>query len=681
LSRVVIEAIEPEVDGARFPVKRTLGEEVRVQADVFADGHDRLAGVLRYRLTEAPLETGALAEDRDWHEVAIESLGNDRFGASFTVRALGRYEYTVQAWIDRFASWRDLVSRKHAAGQSMHGELLEGADLIRQTAHHLRGGPRSGDGGVLVQAPPGSALLPREPGDDPRPWLLRQADLLASDLPEPERMAIALSPRLSTVMTRFADRRDATTYDRTPAVQVERERARYGAWYEMFPRSAGPDPTRPATFDEAARRLPDVAALGFDVVYLPPVHPIGRSFRKGRNNALVAGPGDPGSPWAIGATEGGHTAVDPGLGGIDAFDRFVAIAGHLGLEIALDLALQASPDHPLVAAHPEWFHRRADGRIRYAENPPKKYQDIYPFDFEARDWRGLWHEMLRVALFWIDHGVLIFRVDNPHTKPFRFWQWLIAEVRHRHPDAVFLSEAFTRPKVMRHLAKVGFSQSYSYFTWRNTKAELEAYFTELTQSDVRQYMRVNLFANTPDILPEYLQRGGRPAFQVRLILAATLGASYGIYSGFELCENLAIAGTEEYVDSEKYQILVRDWDRPGNIRELVARVNQIRRENPALHGDWSLAFHQTDNADLIAYSKRTEDGSNTILTVVNLDPVNTQHGWLRVPLRDWRVTPGQALVVHDLLTDERFEWRTEWNYVRLEPGVRPAHIFRVVVRR
>ena len=672
--RVVIEDVCPAADDGRFPIKRTIGEEVSVSADIFADGHDRLSAVLRYRLAEAPLESGALGEDRDWHEVPLEHVGNDHWAASFRVRALGRYEYTLQGWIDRFASWREAVGKKYGAGQAVDDELLEGGVLVRDTAARLGDGARRADGGVLVHAPPGAPAPLFERTEERQAWLLRQADLLSGDLPDADRMAIALSPRLAAAMTEHADRAGASTWDRVASVQVERERARFGAWYEMFPRSAGTDPARSATFDEAARRLPAIAALGFDVVYLPPVHPIGRSFRKGRNNALVARPGDPGSPWAIGAQEGGHLAVDPGLGGIEAFDRFVTTARRLGLEIALDLALQASPDHPYVRSHPDWFRRRLDGTIKYAENPPKKYQDIYPFDFESREWRALWHEMLSVALFWIDHGVRIFRIDNPHTKPFRFWQWLIAQVRHLHPDVVFLAEAFTRPTVMRFLAKAGFSQSYSYFTWRNAKAEIEEYFTELTQTSVREYMRANLFANTPDILSEYLQHGGRPAFQVRLILAATLGASYGLYSGFELCENTAVAGTEEYVDSEKYEIRVRDYDRPGHIKELVARVNQIRHENRALQGDWSLRFHETDNAQLLAYSKRADDGSNTILVVVNLDPSNMQHGWVRAPVADWRIAPGRPYTMHDLLTDEQFRWHGEWNYVRLEPGVRPAHI-------
>ncbi len=469
-------------------------------------------------------------------------------------------------------------------------------------------------------------------------------------------------------------REAAVTYDRTLAVVVERTRARAGAWYEMFPRSAGPDPARSATLDEAAARLPAIADMGFDVVYLPPVHPIGRSFRKGRNNALVAAPGDPGSPWAIGGEEGGHKAVEPGLGTLDDFDRFVATARRLGMEVALDIAFQASPDHPYVREHPEWFRHRPDGTIKYAENPPKKYQDIYPFDFESSHAADLWEELKSVFLFWASHGVTIFRVDNPHTKPFRFWAWVIDEVRRAHPEAVFLSEAFTRPKVMRYLAKAGFSQSYTYFTWRNTKAELTDYLTELSQTDVREYLRPNLFANTPDILHAFLQTGGRPAFQIRFVLAATLGASYGIYNGFELAENRAVPGTEEYLDSEKYQIRAWDWDRPGHIKELIGQVNRIRHAHPALEHTWTLRFHATDNDQLIAYSKQTPAGDDPLLLVVNLDPFHTQHGWVQAPLAAWGLAADATYDMEDLLSGERYTWHGEWNYVRLDPGTRPAHI-------
>jgi starch synthase (maltosyl-transferring) len=466
-----------------------------------------------------------------------------------------------------------------------------------------------------------------------------------------------------------------TRYPRVLRVIVERERARFGAWYEMFPRSAGTDASRSATFREAEARLPYVASMGFDVLYLPPVHPIGRSFRKGRNNALTPEPGDPGSPWAIGSEEGGHKAVEPGLGTLEDFDRFVKAAEAQGLEIALDIAFQASPDHPYVREHPSWFRHRADGTIKYAENPPKKYQDIYPFDFESDDWPELWSELESVFEFWIARGVKIFRVDNPHTKPLPFWEWVLAELRAAHPDVICLSEAFTRPKIMRYLAKAGFSQSYSYFTWRNTKAEIEEYFTELTRADVREYMRPNLFANTPDILHAYLQEGGRPAFQARLVLAATLGASYGIYSGFELCENVPVKpGSEEYLDSEKYQIKPRNFDDPGSLAELVARVNAIRREHRALQFDWQLEFHDTDNSQLLCYSKRAPDGTDPVLVVVNLDPVNMQHGHVRLPLAAWKLPPQAAIEAHDLLADETYFWRGEWNYVRLDPQIRVAHI-------
>jgi starch synthase (maltosyl-transferring) len=646
-TRVVIEAVAPEIDGGRFAVKRTAGETVEISADVFADGHDHLAAVLLHR--RAAPAGGAPAP---WQEVPMRHEGNDRWLASFQVGDPGDYEYTVQGWIDRFATWQDALSKKYFAAQDVGVDLVEGAEMVREAAR-------------------------RRDGDDAA-WLLEQAGTIGAGDDVAARVGAGLSATLATVMRRQFDRAGAATYPRTLRVIVDRERARFGAWYEMFPRSAGPDPTRSATFAEAARRLPDIAAMGFDVLYLPPIHPIGRSFRKGRNNALEARPGDPGSPWAIGSAEGGHTAVEPGLGTLDDFDRFRETAERLGLEVALDLAYQCSPDHPYVREHPSWFSHRPDGTIKYAENPPKKYQDIYPLDFSTADWRALWEELKNVVLFWVGHGVKIFRVDNPHTKPFRFWEWMLGEVRRAHPDVIFLSEAFTRPKVMRHLAKLGFTQSYTYFTWRNSRAELTEYFTELTGTPVREYMRPNLFANTPDILHEYLQQGGPPAFQVRLVLAATLGASYGIYSGFEVCENRPVrAGSEEYLDSEKYQYRKWDWGRPGNITELVARVNQIRRENPALHADWSLRFHETDNDRIICYSKTSEDRSNALLVVVNLDPAHLQHGWVRAPLADWGLDPARPYEMDDLLAGERFRWQGEWNYVRLEPGTRPAHVLRV----
>jgi starch synthase (maltosyl-transferring) len=641
--RVIVENVRPQVDGGRFPIKRVTGELVKVSADIFAEGHDLLAAVLLHRT----------AGEREWRESPMTLVNNDDWRGSFTVEALGRYEYTVEAWVDRFASWRHELSRKFDAGQDVSSELLEGAAIVRAGA----AAARSGD-------------------DD---WLIAQASLLENTaVAQGARVAAALADRLQQRMASRADRHGATRFDHVLEVIVERERARFGAWYEMFPRSAGTDPSRSATFDEAAARLPYVASMGFDVLYLPPIHPIGRSFRKGPNNSLTAKATDPGSPWAIGAGEGGHMSVEPGLGTIDDFDRFVEAANRLGLEIALDLAYQASPDHPYVRTNPEWFRHRPDGTIKYAENPPKKYQDIYPINFESEAWQALWHELTRIMEFWIGHGVKIFRVDNPHTKPFRFWAWALGEIKKAHPETIFLSEAFTRPKMMKHLAKAGFSQSYTYFTWRNTKVELTEYLTELTQTDVREYMRPNLFANTPDILHAYLQDGGRPAFQARLVLAATLGASYGIYSGFELCENVPVKkGSEEYIDSEKYQIKARNLTRPDSLAGLIGQINTIRRRHPALQSDWSLKFHQTDNTSLICYSKQSESGDDTILVVVNLDPFHMQHGFIQMPLADWGLGPNAAVEVVDLLSNEHYFWRGEWNYVRLDPGLKVAHILQV----
>jgi starch synthase (maltosyl-transferring) len=644
--RVVVEAVRPQVDGGRFPIKRVPGERVTVTADVFADGHDELGAVVLYRKVGDP----------EWCEAPMTPVTNDRWQAAFAVESIGGYEYTVEGWIDRFATWRRDLIKKVDAGQDVASELIEGSDLIAEAAARAQAHAQE---------------------------LTRIAKQVAdAATPSAERVALSRSEELRQWMAATPDRQTATRLDRVLGVLVERERARFGSWYEMFPRSAGRDPHRSATFDDAAARLPYIAGMGFDVLYLPPVHPIGRSFRKGPNNTLTPGPGDPGSPWAIGSEEGGHMAIEPGLGTLDDFDRFVEAAGRHGLEIALDIAFQASPDHPYVREHPEWFRQRPDGTIKYAENPPKKYQDIYPINFESSDWPALWHELKRVFEFWIAHGVRIFRVDNPHTKPFRFWHWVLGELHRDHPDTIFLSEAFTRPKVMRCLAKCGFSQSYSYFTWRNTAAELQEYFTELTQTDVREYMRPNLFANTPDILHEYLQRGGRPAFAVRLVLAATLGASYGIYSGFELFENVPVkAGSEEYLDSEKYQIRPRDFDQPDSLAGLMRTINTLRREHPALQHDHGLEFHPVDNPELLCYSKRSVDGTDLILSVVNVDPFHMQHGYVRLPIADWGFTPNDTIEVQDLLSSERYYWRGASNYVRLEPGSRVAHVLYVRLPR
>jgi starch synthase (maltosyl-transferring) len=669
--RVAIESVAPSVDGGRFPIKRTVGESVDVSAEIFADGHGVISAVVRARaISPVTLDTTAghvradAGGDDQEEPMMLAGAGLDLWHGRFVVNTMGWYDYQVVAWLDRFKTWRRELEIKRNAGQELTVDLLEGAWLVREAAERAAASASrdlSGD---------------RSECGDAADWLLRRADALNDRRPLDECLALALDPQLGELMDRYTDRSSATISP-TFRVWVDRERARFGAWYEMFPRSVATGARRGGTFEEAARHLSYVADLGFDVVYLPPIHPIGRSFRKGPNNSLVAGPDDPGSPWAIGSAAGGHTAVDPGLGTIHDFDAFREEAGRLGLELALDLAWQCSPDHPWVTEHPEWFKHRPDGTIAYAENPPKKYQDIYPFDFECEEWRDLWRALLDVTLFWIGHGVQIFRVDNPHTKPFGFWEWMIGQVHVCHPEVVFLAEAFTRPAPMRYLAKAGFSQSYTYFTWRNTKSEIVELFTELTATGVSEYLRANLFANTPDILSGYLQEGGRPAFEARLLLASTLGASYGIYSGFELGENLAAApGSEEYADSEKYQLRPRNWDATGNIKELIARVNRIRRRQPALHGDRTLRFHDTDNPEIIAYSKGGP--GNLLLTIVNLDPHHMQHGFVRVPLDLAELSADRSYAACDLLDDVRYEWRGEWNYVRFDPGVRQGHVLRLL---
>jgi starch synthase (maltosyl-transferring) len=644
--RVAIERVVPELDCGRFPIKRTPGERVIVEADIFADGHNVLAGLVRYRCA-AP---GAA---ESWQEAPMRLLDNDRWQGSFTPERVGEYEYTIEAWIDAFGSWHAGMLKWVEAGQVAATDLLEGAQLLRAAAARAR--------------------------DDQRPTdadrLIARADELEQPGDAIARARAALSAEIVELMARHPDRSNATRYDRVLTVSVDRERARFGSWYEMFPRSNSPEPGRSATFREAARQLARIAYLGFDIVYLPPVHPIGVTARKGPNNDPVCQPGDPGSPWAIGSSAGGHKAVEPGLGTLDDFDGFVAAARTLGLEVALDLAYQCSPDHPYVKEHPEWFRHRPDGTIKYAENPPKKYQDIYPIDFDSTDWKALWEELRSIILFWMEHGVRVFRVDNPHTKPFRFWEWALRGIHKEHPDVIFLSEAFTRPKVMKHLARLGFTQSYTYFTWRNQKHELEEYFTELTQTEMREYFRPNLFANTPDILHEYLQTGGRPAFEARLILAGTLGASYGIYNGFEVCEGRPVRpGSEEYLDSEKYQFRGWDWDQPGNINDLIHTVNRIRRAEPALQYDTTLRFTPTDNPHIIAYTKTID--ARGVLVIVNLDPHFMQHGWVRIPLSVFGLTPGRPYYVEDLLDGSRYRWQGDSAYVRLDPEERVAHILK-----
>jgi starch synthase (maltosyl-transferring) len=642
--RVVIESVQPEIDAGRFPIKRIAGDTVEVEADVFADGHDRVTARLLYRLQGVPA----------WIAVPMQPLGNDRWRGEFPVTNTGEYFYTIAGWIDHFDTWRSDLEKRIAAGQNIRVDLLIGAQLVEQAAARAEGE----DAAAL------------------RRWvaLLRATDVI------PAAQTAALDPALAATMARHLDPAMESRYDRELRVIVDREKARYSSWYEMFPRSTSPEPGRHGTFRDCEGRLDYVARLGFDVLYLPPIHPIGLSFRKGKNNAPTAEPGDTGSPWAIGAKEGGHTAIHPQLGTLADFRSLVERAASKGIELALDIAFQCSPDHPWVSEHPEWFRKRPDGTIQYAENPPKKYQDIYPMDFESSDWRALWDALLGVFRFWIDQRVRIFRVDNPHTKAFSFWEWLIAEIRRDSPDVLFLAEAFTRPRVMQRLAKLGFSQSYTYFTWRNTKQELTDYFTELTQTEVREYMRPNLWSNTPDILTETLQLGGRPAFLSRIVLAATLGPNYGMYGpAFELGENKPLRpGSEEYLNSEKYEIRHWNLDAPHSIDSTIATVNRARRENAALRTTHDLFFHPTDNPYLIAYSKSSVDGTNIVLTVVNLDSFHTQPGWVYLDLDRLRLRPDESFQVLDHLTGMTYLWQGSRNYVELSPAKIPAHIFRVL---
>lgn len=641
-TRVIIENVTPLVDEGAFPIKRIVGDTVVVEADVFTDGHDAISCALLYKKEGDP----------DWTEIPMEPMVNDRWRGSFKVQEVGGYLYTVSAWIDRFKTWSRALAKRVEANQDVTVELTIGAEMIAAASQN---------------APPKEAA-----------WHAIYAESVQAG--GPDGITRALSAELANLMRRHAARLFACTCEEFGVV-VDRERARFGAWYELFPRSTSPVPGRHGTFKDLEARLPYVASMNFDVLYLPPIHPIGRSFRKGPNNSTTSGPDDPGSPWAIGAVEGGHKTVHAELGTLDDFRHLLRTAAQYGLELALDIAFQCAPDHPYVAEHPEWFRRRPDGTIQYAENPPKKYQDIYPFDFETELWRELWDELKSVVQFWVDQGVRIFRVDNPHTKSFPFWEWLIAEVKRNCPEALFLAEAFTRPKVMQRLAKAGFTQSYNYFPWRNTKWEVTQYLTELTQAGVREYMGPNLWPNTPDILTEYLQFGGRPAHMARFVLAATLGPNYGIYGPvFELCENRPLApGREEYLDSEKYQIRTWDLDRPDSLRGLIARVNQVRRDNPAFWANHNLRFHEVDNEQIIAYSKSSADRSNEVLVVVNLDPHYKQSGFITLPLEDLGLDPRQPYQAHDLLTDARYLWHGSRNYVEIDPQTIPAHIF--VIRR
>jgi len=635
--RIRIEHVAPEIDGGRYPIKREVGDTVTVTADIFRDGHDKIAANLYFK----PWYRTA------WQSVPMISVENDRWTGTFVVDQNTRYDYTIGAIPDDFQTWAEEISKKFVAGLDVPLELAEGLSLLR-------------------------AAIARDTAEAATIRDIR--DAAAATESQAEAVALLTSTRLGELMAASLPENERVWYGKTLAVTVDRLRARYAAWYELFPRSAGFDHGKSGTFDDVIARLDYVQDLGFDILYFPPIHPIGHTNRKGPNNTLHAGPNDPGVPYAIGSRAGGHDAVEPTLGTLEDFRRLVEIARARGIQLALDFAINASPDHPWVEAHRDWFYIRPDGTIKYAENPPKRYEDVYPLNFSNAGWEALWQEMRRVILFWIDQGVTTFRVDNPHTKPTPFWEWLIRDIQAVHPEAIFLSEAFTRPKLMKWLAKAGFTQSYTYFTWRNFKQELVEYFTELTTPPVSDYMRGNLFTNTPDILPYFLQESGRSGFKIRAVLAATLSSVYGIYSGFELCEATPVPGKEEYFDSEKYDFKVWDWDRPGNIRADIAKINRIRKDHPALHEYDNLRFYWADNDNILVYGKQTPDKSDGILVVVNLDPFQTHETMIHFLLGDFDMPGDEQYEAHDLISGERYFWTGGTQYVRLDPEKESAHI-------
>jgi starch synthase (maltosyl-transferring) len=671
-NRVVIEEVVPQVDAGRHPIRRVVGDAVEVTAAIFADGHDQLAAQLLYRHKQ----------DQEWRTTGMKACGNDVWSGSFHVDLLGAWRFSIMGWIDHFESWAaDLRKRIAAPGELAPGEiplaLRTGAILLQQGASRAHGA----EARKLSQA-------------------ARALELLAEHEMEPGEYPV--SEETHRLMAAHPDLSHATQYDMEIPVWVDRERARLSAWYEMFPRSASPVPGQHGTFTDVERQLPEIAAMGFDILYLPPIHPIGRAYRKGPNNSMSAPPDATGSPWAIGDREardvrpdgsdcekdcGGHKSIHPQLGTFEDFDRLLSAAKAQGMEIALDIAFQCSPDHPWVTEHRDWFNIRPDGSIQYAENPPKKYQDIYPLNFESADWRGLWDELYSVFEFWIERGVYVFRVDNPHTKALPFWEWCLSALGCKYPETIFLAEAFTRPHLMYGLAKRGFTQSYTYFTWRNTRAELEAYLKEITRPPVSDFFHPNLWPNTPDILHRELQEGGVPAFMQRVVLAATLSSSYGIYGpAYELAENAPArpapgkSESEEYLNSEKYQICQRDRNAAGSLVPLITALNRIRRENPALQRNDSLYFHGIDNPQLICYSKSAPNFDNIVLTIVNLDAFHQQSGWTDLNLSKLGLRVDDGFLVEDLLGGETYQWTGHRNYVALQPGTRPAHIFRVLRR-
>jgi starch synthase (maltosyl-transferring) len=640
----VIENFFPALGAPNYLIKRVVNEPLDVFADIFTDGHVILCAVLKCRIAGATR----------WYESTMRPLENDRWLGRCTFPSLGRWEYTVEAWADPWLTWKKHFKAKYDANDPEIGiEAREGAKLLRGAAERARAAGAVDSGAEL---------------DD-------LAEMLAS-LPAHELIDVLMADALQVILDRFQDR-SLSTISQVFRVIVERERARFSAWYEFFPRSAAGRADRHSTFRDCLPRLDDARAMGFDVIYFPPIHPIGVTNRKGKNNTLTTVPGDVGSPWAIGSAIGGHRQVEPSLGTVDDFVWLVGEAKARGMEIAMDFALNCSPDHPYVHEHPDWFYQRDDGSIRYAENPPKKYQDIYPLNFHGPTWRALWRELIDVVLFWVERGVKIFRVDNPHTKPVSFWEVLIAEVQARDPEVLFLAEAFTKPRMMQGLGKIGFSQSYTYFTWRESKHDLAEYAKELTQTDMRFYYRANFWPNTPDILPHHLQNQGPAIFKIRAALAALLCSNWGIYSGYELCENRPLPGREEYLDSEKFQLVERDWNAPGNIKGFLRELNRARRENPALQLYENLRFHHADHDGILVFSKATADFSNRILAIININPHGASSSMVHLDLSALGLAQDALYRVEDLLHGATYEWRGAHNYVSLDPRATFMHLFRV----
>ncbi len=637
--KIVIANVRPEVDCGKYPAKRKVGDTVTVSADIFSHGTDLLAADVLYMVKGGG----------QWKRAPMKQAGNDRWSGQFAVDVNGVFQFTLEAWPDLYSTWLDRLDRWHAAGEDISQDIRTGARMLRDMSV-AAGSSRKAISELADR-------LEKLAGDD----------------------AVRFAGSDSTLsLARAFQKKDITRFPGNLEIVVDRRIAGFASWYEMFPRSQSADPEKSGTFADCEKRLPDIAAMGFDVVYLPPVHPIGSTGRRGRDGSASPEPDDPGSPWAIGNDEGGHKSIHRELGTMEDFKHFVLKAKSMDMEVALDIAFQCSPDHPYVKSHPEWFYHRPDGSIRYAENPPKKYYDIYPLDFDNRDWKNLWEELRSIFDFWIAAGIKTFRVDNPHTKPFAFWKWVIAETGKKHPDVIFLSEAFTRPKIMYELSKIGFSQSYTYFTWKNFNYEIEQYFTEISGDEISDFFRPMLFANTPDILPFVLQTGGRNAFIFRALLAATLSPLWGIYSGFELCENEALPEREEYRNSEKYEIRTRDWNSPGNIKNYITKLNGIRRDNASLQEFGNIRFHPVDNPNLVCFTRKSINGDNTLLIVVNVNPFEPNETQLRVPLSELGVTSAEDYSVVDLLSGDVYRWHGETSLIRLVPGERSALVLKVV---